>query len=471
MDSTMVSSIRNNFNNLPSSIEENVKIHVVIETLDMLGYSKVMLDFEHPIYHNKGRVDIAINIHDKNWLYVEVKRGDYDLTDDDIIQLANYINTKGIEWGILTNGKNYILFNNNIEIEKSDSLALFNKIVFSIDVFNDKDIEYLKYFSREAIFESKVTYYFKDIAQFKAYKFPNGGKSWNVYRGTLFNFFVYYSKKENKYRSLNEIRIDDFTDYLHIDQENKKHLSRSVNSVETFKNKCSHFNSMLEEFENRGKIGGHNFKETREGIISGLNYEKLNKKQNYLNEANINQIMEHLKQTRNSTRNMCIFMFSIYMGLERSTLINLNWKMINLSRGIININNREIPLPKKLLDILKELKKENKENGIKGKYLFYRFYGNRYEKITEDTVHNIFDNLSKIDGEIDKWSMFSPQYIRNNLVISLFDSGFHLEEIIYLTGIDLLGISKLLTYEEICNKVASGQKSFIKKHPFYEILK
>lgn len=470
MDKNIVSLIKDKFVILPSYIEENIKIHIIIEVLKRLGYSQNSFDFEHPIYHVKGKVDIAINVDNVNWLYIEIKRGDVNLTNNDIMQLANYINSKGIEWGILTNGKEFILFNNNIEVIKSDDLALKNKIVFSIDMFKNKNIWSLKYLTKEAIFESKVTYYFKSIAQYKSYRFPDGGNTWEVYKGTLNDFFIYYSNKEGKHRNLKEIRIDDFKEYLDKDQKKKRNVSKSINSDKTFKNKCSHINSMLKELKKRGKISEHNFQDSRESLISELDYEIASQNKDYLNIENINQIIEYLKQTQNSVRNMTIFMFSIYIGIERSIILNLGWDMVNLDKGLININGREIPLPNKLLDLLRKLKKENKEKNIKGKFLFYKFYRNRYEKITEDVIHYIYKELEKIDNETNKWASFSPQYIRNRLVEKLFDNGFHLEEIVYLTGMDLNSISNILTFKKICEKANTKIKKKIKEHPFSKVV-
>lgn len=172
-----------------SFTEENIKIKVVVEFLKMLEYDIEDFDFEHSVYHNEKRIDFVIFTENKNFLYVETKRGDRDLNQSDIIQLANYLNIRSIEWGLLTNGKQYILVNNKIETTIIESASLEDKIVFRLDLFSNKDYEFFNYLSKKSLFESLVTNYFRDIAQFRAYKFPLGKSSWKVYKSTLVSFF------------------------------------------------------------------------------------------------------------------------------------------------------------------------------------------------------------------------------------------------------------------------------------------
>lgn len=94
--------------------EENIKIHVVTKFLEMLGYDPLEFHYEHSKYHKDGRADIAVKIDEMNYLYVEVKASDKKLGEKWQSQLADYLFERNLSWGILTNGKNFILFNKDI---------------------------------------------------------------------------------------------------------------------------------------------------------------------------------------------------------------------------------------------------------------------------------------------------------------------------------------------------------------------
>jgi integrase/recombinase XerD len=50
------------YNNFKDTNEENIKIHVVVKFLEMLGYDSSGFYYEHSMYHKDGRADIAVKI-------------------------------------------------------------------------------------------------------------------------------------------------------------------------------------------------------------------------------------------------------------------------------------------------------------------------------------------------------------------------------------------------------------------------
>lgn len=454
--------------------EENIKIRVVSRGLiDDLGYDPDSFDYEHPMYSRTGRADIAVQVNKSEFLYIETKKGTHKITEADVIQLADYMHQKSIEWGLLSNGREFLLLNNKIDsvsVENADKTALIDKIVFHIDIFSNRETRFFEYLSKESIFESKVTQYFKDIAQFRAYKYPRGKGCWDPYKGTLYGFFTYYAKKEGKYRDLEEIRVDDFENFLRHEQKVKKNTRKSVNSQETFNNKYSHIRSMFIELRKRKKIRNHHFEEERRKLIENLPYSKEGKDVSHLTYENVKEAINYLSSLDKPSRGLIIFMLSVYAGLERSQLMNLTWNMFDKQRKKLNIDGREIPLPKKITKLLNELEEENKGNKIKGNYLFYSFYKQKYNRITESSINAVFDRLRKIDENDPKWTYFSPQYVRNSLVIQLFLNGYSIEEILYITGMDLVSISSVLPYNFICSRVNLSKTKKMKSHPFSELL-
>lgn len=84
----------------------------------------------------------------RNFL-VEVKALSYDLSDKHLRQTINYGANEGIEWALLTNGRNFefykILFNKPIESRKIFSVDLSDASTFK------SSIEQLQYLHKEAI--------------------------------------------------------------------------------------------------------------------------------------------------------------------------------------------------------------------------------------------------------------------------------------------------------------------------------
>jgi integrase len=458
------------FNEIQNKSEENIKILIVLEFLKKLGYNQNQFDFEKFIFHKDKRVDFIYEDEYKNPIYFETKRGDKDLTSKDIIQIADYLHIRNIEWGFLCNGKRLILINDQIRRVDQTESSLRDKIVFDINIYSKRDEKYIKFLTKEALLQSKITNYFRDITQFKALKFPQGKGSWNVYKSTLINFFNYYSEKMGKYRKLEEILIDDFEMYLRTDQIHKKSLKKSVNSEQTFNNKYSHLRSMFIELKKNGVIQSHHFNEDRKTLVKNLDTSRVIRTSNCFNIQNLNAIITFLSKSETSDRDILILYFCIFLGLERSTLVSLKWNMFNSELNKINLPNREIDLPLKITRYLEKIQQQNKKDGIKGDYLFYTKYRKKYNLLSESTINTIFYRLQKINGDESTWENFSPQFIRMNLPKILFNNGFTIEEISYLLAMDLQSLSKLISYNDIISKVGSSQKDLINKHPFKSLL-
>lgn len=471
MGNGIINDIKNFIKTLKRNNEENIKIKVIRPTLEALGYDESSFDYEHPLYHRKGIADIAIEIKKDIYLYVEAKEGSTSLDLDAIIQLSNYLHTKNIEWGIISNGYELILINDKIESLVKDETSHKDKVIFHININSNFETQYIKYFSKEDIFDTKVTNYFKHIAQYKSYRYSNNETSWRCYKGTLFNFFDYYAKKENKYRELKELRIDDFQDFLEHDKNMKSSTGKTVSSVSTFQNKSSHICSMLNELKKHGKLLNHNFECSRDKIINSVNYANTLKETIYLNSKNVSIILNFLENNkRNQLRDSTIFLFCLYIGLGRSELHDLTFDLIDFDNNTIKIKNRIIPLPNKIIANLKGLKCLYSKLGFKAKSLFYCYRQGKYKPLSENLLNDVFSKIIDIDTNTAYWSYFSPQYIRNCLIPQLFKSGYAIEEISYLTGMELPYISKLIPYNALCKNVNLDNEHLKRKHPYSKFL-
>ncbi|MUT65530.1 type I restriction enzyme HsdR N-terminal domain-containing protein [Paenibacillus sp. NEAU-GSW1] len=459
---------RKDFQKLDDLKEENVKNKLIVELFKNLGYSIFDFDFEPPVFERQ-RVDFSISIAEKNQiLYVETKRGDQKLLPKHIDQIISYLYKRGIEWGILCNGKELLLINHNITSHPNNEHTVVNKVVFNINLFSNKDVGYLKFISKEFLFDKGITNYFRDIAQFKALKYPgNNNPSWSVYKSTLVNFFMFYGMKEKRYRPLDEIRVDDFEDYLRTDQKNKNNLNKKIKSQDTFNNKYSHIRSMLNELKANNKIRSHLFIEERAKMVKTLNTEAVQRNTGIFSAENIKYAITFLQSGETPLRDTVIFLFCIYMGLERSLLRKLEWGMFDEKRQNIFVEHRRIPIPELLRKQLILLEKENKSKNIKGQHLFYTYYRKKYNPITESAINDVFNRFMKINED---WRDLSPQFVRMNLIKILFENGMSIEKISFLTGMDLIGISKLISQDDIRIKVNNSNEEFLSSHPFEKIL-
>jgi hypothetical protein len=113
-------------------------------------------------------------------------------------------------------------------------------------------------------------------------------------------------------------------------------------------------------------------------------------------------------------------------------------------------------------------KSENRGKGIKDDYLFYTRYGGKFNRYKDNSINYIFNCLCCIDENNPVWKSFSPQNIRNWLIRKLFYNHYSIEEISYLTGMDLINIAKLITDDDIVKRVELTKKSHKKLHPFHK---
>ena len=120
--------------------EENLKVHITKWMLVQLGYDEDTFDYEHTLCrdkvanHKTRPADIFIPVENAGGMFVETKKYNKNLTEQDVIQLAEYISMKkDIEWGILTNGRQIFLLNNSIDISGKNDNNFMNKVVMNVE--------------------------------------------------------------------------------------------------------------------------------------------------------------------------------------------------------------------------------------------------------------------------------------------------------------------------------------------------
>ena len=448
--------------------EEKIKIDIVRDIfLKEMGYDILKVTYEDNI--SNGVTDMRVNV-GNDILTVETKAGNHIISYKDIEQLIRYLNTQGREWGILTNGKEYLLLNAKIQTEVSnENKAHMSNIVFWFDIFiakkkNMTNIRFFTYMSKNNIFDEKTTYFFKDISQFKSYSFMENEENWDVYKSTLSNFFDYYVNelgKKYKERALEKITIEDFENFI----EYKKMRSKNnILSDQTIKNNWSHINSLFLTFKSKGRISYNPFGEGRNASLGILASSK-RKNVNNLNDYNVHKIIDFFASRANPARNIAIFLLCSVMGFERADIINLEWKHIDLENRTINQGLRKLNYCNLLSDCLIIMHKEKIKGKNKLENVFCTCKNGKYNKFRADTINDIFDRLQNIDNS-NIWKDFSPKYVKNCSIELYFECGYTLDEIIYWTGSDLDKVSEFLNSKKIYERVEMS-KGEIKKNKIF----
>ncbi len=411
-----------------STLEENIKIHLVRDIfLKSLGYD---ISLSKCIFEQKKAntyADIVQMVDDNIGLIIETKSYDYIIRDKDIMQLANYIRNRGVEYGILSNGKEYLLINTNIRTEANfNNDMLKNQVVFWFNIFDTKSKKYTHHdffdlLSIESMFHKKITNYYRDIAQFKALKFPVENQSWYSYKSTLYRFFEYYSKVSKRYSPgvLENINIFDFEKFI----DYKKQLSNDkFVSDATINNNYSHISSMLNTLTESefGCINKNHFDKGRgkslADIVSGFsskNYQPIDNK-------TLSQAVDYYLKKDKGIRDLTIFLLCCCYGMERPRIQKLKWSEVrcktnNIDFTDIKIEGRILPLNPLLKHCFQQIKKSQENLSLKIDFVFVVPYKGKYSHISTAVINTVFNQLVNISDD-EKWLKFSPQFVRISLM-------------------------------------------------------
>lgn len=471
-------SLLDRYDSLEDQNEENIKIKIVYPLFVLLGYNEENFHFEYPTYEGRKKVDISIYNKDRsNFLFIEVKNGEKDLTDRDCIQLTNYMNTQNIEWGVLTNGNCYILFNNSISGTSTEKEVLRcylkppSNRTFVNDLyvakFNSNNMMCLTY---DFLYLNKCTYYFKNLTEFKNSfnkKYNSNDKgSFRQYKSILYGFINYIIDKYKSY-DLSFISPYALNNFLLEDIKKKKISNqRYTESIETIVNKYNYIKGFCETLKNNRQILSNPFENlNEEKILSDFSLSSKENNYKLLEDGEIIEILNSYKSENNSLRNSLIFLLFLYTGLDIKEIKNLKDNDVNINSKVIYVNNRSIPLTNNILDLLKKYKNYKKINKINCEFLFYSKYRGKYNKLNDVSFNRIISlQAFKTNLDSERKKLITPSFIKESLIKKMFKNGFTIEEIKYLTGLSLTSIGNYITDNDIANKVEL--KNFYRRHPY-----
>ena len=138
-------------NDSPQMDEENTKRKLIEPIIDLLGWnilsSAVELEYSIQMGSTTKRVDYALKIEGTPVVFVEAKGCDTPLEHSHEEQLKSYMRQVGVDWGLLSNGREFKIFRHHVSSNRVNLVSLSE-----FDVEDVPDNEHpLKALSRESI--------------------------------------------------------------------------------------------------------------------------------------------------------------------------------------------------------------------------------------------------------------------------------------------------------------------------------
>ncbi|MDG5759705.1 type I restriction enzyme HsdR N-terminal domain-containing protein [Natronococcus sp. A-GB1] len=136
----------------PQMDEENTKVRLVQPFLELLGWdflsTEVELEYTVPMASGSTRVDYALLVGGSPAVFVEAKPVRSALTESDAQQLKSYMRQElDVDWGILTNGKEFEVLTKNRERSGGEEVSV---IQFDLDDLTENPTV-LELLSKESI--------------------------------------------------------------------------------------------------------------------------------------------------------------------------------------------------------------------------------------------------------------------------------------------------------------------------------
>lgn len=114
--------------NSPQMGEENTKVKLIQPLIELLGWDVYSADveLEYPMQIGRGntRADYALQLEGAPVVFIEAKGCDSTLSDSDKSQLTSYMRQKGVDWGLLTNGRSFEILKRRNESDRPDEVSL-----------------------------------------------------------------------------------------------------------------------------------------------------------------------------------------------------------------------------------------------------------------------------------------------------------------------------------------------------------
>lgn len=467
IDKEKLNQIRQQYLNLPiDSTEEDLKIKVVIDMLELLGYSKDLMRFEHSDLLKK-RTDIYITYKDIS-IYVEIKRKNHDLTLMDFDQLVSYLNRNGCEWGILSNGDYYYLFNNKLD-KIENKVVFIYKLIYEWKHCHNKENNnrFLKYLHIDNLLKKKSTHYFYYYCLFSSNcKLPI--KSLKQYESAIFNFIDYLND--------NYINCDDAILSLERLKEYLNYLNEYGLKSSTLLNKGRYISSFIKYLVDKEVLSSKNFNNCNiENYIDKNDTNPIEIKPITIDE--IEELFSYYSTLDEFSyiRNKLLFEFFIYSCPSIETIKEMKMTDITITsnKATISINGFEYTLPENIRKDFIKYKDLRKMKKINCPYVFYVVYNGKYQSMGAVTINNIINvSFSKLDSlSEERKKELGIRNIQKSTILRMIANGFSLDELYLLTGNSVSSLFKFLDKSTLKERSKLLNKKLLNnKHPYSDVL-
>lgn len=112
----------------PQMDEQNTQRKLIEPLLELLGWDMLSpeVELEYSVQMGVGtkKADYALMIEEAPVVFVEAKGADTSLTSGHRDQLTSYMRQTGVDWGMLTNGRNIELFKRKQDGQRPDEISL-----------------------------------------------------------------------------------------------------------------------------------------------------------------------------------------------------------------------------------------------------------------------------------------------------------------------------------------------------------
>lgn len=430
---------------------EDIRFHLLPKILEILGYTEDGISIRNEKTQFKDRIDMCLSINRKSCLIIEIKKCNekVNLMDlETLRQITSYMHYEAVKWGIITDGSRFILINTRIDYENS----IEEQIVLDVDLKckgNGGKKEYIKYFSKESIFDSKKTDYFKEIAQYKAYIKPKL-ETWKRYEGTLYNFFDYLSINKSEFISLDNIKNNLIDEYI---KNGKKRSTKTIRNIQT------HIHGFLEEHRKRGKIVKNNFI-IDVGIMNKYDNDKKEKGIPFvLSKESVGNIWDELQKKDDKYK--LFYLLNIGTARTRREIWGLKWKDIKINKSNVKIRFGKsiITFEGKIQELVERLYPKREKELKEFPYVFNGIYKKSKRHLKDNNATEVYNDIKKTLG----YERFSIEEVNAQLILLMFYSNYSIEEIVYITGKNLKNLSKYINEEDIVTRITKSNNKTIQR--------
>ncbi|MBU3135030.1 type I restriction enzyme HsdR N-terminal domain-containing protein [Clostridium gasigenes] len=461
------------YNELPTDCNEaNICHKVVIKLLGLLGYEEKFMSHQERKY-TKDTCDILYTSPIGEQLIVEVKRKDKTLDNECREQLSKYLNSQNIKWGILTNGNQYLLINNKLNLDTKDRYCLQYNLIHNNDYHYSKETNniFLTYFSNHYLLNTSTIDLFAYFHLYRILKLSED--SLKQYESANHRFIQFLIQLEDGNVSTSDLTPKNCKKFL-IKLANTSSFSYA-NILSCYRYILSFVNFLESEnkLQNKNEFTHIN---TEEFLVE-FNIPK-NKTRDLVNFDEINLLLNSsINPTRNNLKNSIILKLICYLGLDRNTIINIKLDDFNFNKinTYITVNNHSFLLPSRLSDEIKNYIIHRKKDKIKYEYLFYtkRTIGaTSYQKIKGSTINHTIRKLSTDAEGISEERKIEITFnlLKLTAIREMYNNNFTLEEIALCTNLDIKSIYSSLTEEQKNKCKINLNKRLLSNHPFKDIL-